>query len=104
MKQYLTLKERFLVLTIYIASLAITSKVITGSLMPPSGGKNLWFISAVGLWFFTQLSAPFFVKPRDAVARSAAVALQLGVVDLSSVIYLKNGLNYFRWISFGLAC
>jgi uncharacterized protein len=104
MKQYLTLKERFLVLTIYIASLVITSKVITGSLMPPSGGKNLWFISAVGLWFFTQLSAPFFVKPRDAVARSAAVALQLGVVDLSSVIYLKNGLNYFRWISFALAC
>jgi len=96
MRHNLTLKQRLVVLFIYVGSLVLISKAITGSFMPPSGGKNLWFVSALGLWLFTQLSAPFFVKPRDAVARSAAVALQLGIVDLSGVALFSIELNYFR--------
>ncbi len=103
MREYLTLPQRVLVLGIYILCLTLVSKLITGAWVPASGGKSLWFFSSIALWFFTRFSAPFFVKPRDAVARSAVAALQLGVIDLASVIRGEPQLNAFRWLSFGLA-
>lgn len=103
MRHYLKLPERVLVLAIYVSALSVACKIITGAWIPPSGGKSLWFFSSIALWFFTHLSAPFFVKPRDAVARSAAAALQLGVTDLSSVSQGRSELNLFRWLVFGVA-
>lgn len=103
MKHYLTLRLRLLVLAIYLVCLSPISKGITGEWIPPSGGKSLWFFSAIGFWLFTLLSAPFFVKPRDAVARSTLVALQLAIIDLSSVAVFRSELNQFRWLSFGVA-
>jgi len=103
MRDYLKLPERVLVLAIYVSALSVACKLITGAWIPPSGGKSLWFFSSIALWFFTHLSAPFFVKPRDAVARSAAAALQLGVTDLSSVSQGTSALNLFRWLMFGIA-
>jgi hypothetical protein len=102
-KDYLKLPERVLVLAIYIAALLVVCKLITGVWIPPSGGKSLWFFSSIALWFFTRLSAPFFVKPRDAVARSAAAALQLGVTDLTAIAQGQSQLNLFRWIALSVA-
>lgn len=102
-KDYLKLPERILALAIYIAALLVVCKLVTGVWIPPSGGKSLWFFSSIALWFFTRLSAPFFVKPRDAVARSAAAALQLGVTDLTAIAQGQSQLNLFRWLALSVA-
>src|SRR5688572_20440222 len=103
MRPFLTLPQRVTALAVYIFLLMLVSRLVTGVWMPPSGGKNLWFVSSIGLWFFTQLSTPFFVKPRDAVARSALTALTLGIVDLPASIHLSTELNVFRWITIAVA-
>src|SRR6266446_3540387 len=102
MRDYLTLRQRLFALSIYILSLSFVCRVITGVWIPPSGGKSLWFFSSIALWFFTRLSAPFFVRPRDAVARSAVAALQLGVIDLTTVTAFKEELDWFRWFALGI--
>jgi len=103
MSDNLTLKQRIITLLFYFLILVFVSGFITDIWFPNGGGKSLWFYSAIGLLFFTRLSSPFFVKPRDSLASSITVALLLATVDLTSVIYFNLELNYFRWITVVLA-
>jgi len=103
MSDNLTLKQRIITLLFYLLILVFVSGFITDIWFPNGGGKSLWFYSAIGLLFFTRLSSPFFVKPRDSLASSITVALLLATLDLTSVIYFNLELNYFRWIAVVLA-
>lgn len=103
MKNSMTVKKRLIVILVYVSFLMVISKLVTGTWIPTTAGKNLWFFNSVALWFFTGLSAPFFVKPKDAVARSATAAFQLSILDLSAIANFNTELNWFRWFAFGLA-
>jgi len=103
MSDNLTLKQRLITLLFYFLILVFTSGIITDIWFPNGGGKSLWFYSAIGLLFFTRLSSPFFVKPRDSLASSVTVALLLATVDLTPIIYFSIELNYFRWFTVILA-
>ena len=82
MPDNLTLKTRLIALGIYSLTLVLLSGFVTGRWLPGGGGESLWFFSAIGLWFYTRLSTPFFVKPRDSLATCATAALLLATVDL----------------------
>lgn len=103
LKSKLTLKQRLLALSVYIISLVLLSGIVTSIWIPTDGGKSLWFFSAIGLFFFTHLSAPFFVPPRDSLANSLTSALLFATTDLGSIVVLKQELNIFRWVSFSIA-
>lgn len=103
LKSELTLKQRLLATLIYILLLELFSGLVTGIWIPTEGGRSLWFFSAVGLYFFTHLSSPFFVAPRDSLATSATSALLLATTDLGAVTLLALQLEVFRWSSFAIA-
>lgn len=102
-KSELTLKQRLLATSIYILLLELLSGFATGIWIPTEGGKSLWFFSAIGVYFFTHLSSPFFITPRDSLATASTSALLLATVDLGSASVLGNQLNIFRWASFLVA-
>jgi len=103
LKSELTLRQRVLTISIYIILLELVSGLVTGIWIPTEGGKSLWFFSAIGLYFFTHLSTPFFAPPRDSLATSATSAFVLAATDLGSVALLAHQLNVFRWGSFLVA-
>jgi hypothetical protein len=99
----LTLKQRLLSLLFYVFALTLLSGFVTGFWLPSGGGKSMWFFCAIGLFFFTRLSSPFFVPPRDSLASCATAALLLATVDLTSISILQSELNTFRWITVAYA-
>lgn len=103
MSNDLTLKQRLITLLFYFLILVFISGFVTDIWFPEGGGKSLWFYSAIGLLFFTRLSSPFFIKPRDSFASSITVALLLATVDLTPVTYFSLEFNYFRWATLVLA-
>jgi len=103
MSDDLTLKQRLITLLFYFLILVFISGFVTDIWFPKGGGKSLWFYSAIGLLFFTRLSSPFFIKPRDSLASSITVALLLATVDLTPVTYFSLEFNYFRWATLVLA-
>ncbi len=103
MHKELSLWQRLLSLCIYIVLLYVVGGLITGIWIPTGGGESIWLIGAIGLFFFTHISAPFFVTPRDSLVNCAAAALVLATIDLSSVTSLAEQLDIFRWASFSLS-
>ena len=71
-----------------------------GELMLTEGGKSIWFYIALGFFFFTHLTSPYFVTPKDSLVNSLTSALLLATVNLTSINSLGNELNIFRWVSF----
>jgi uncharacterized protein len=102
-KAKLTLRQRLLAVALYILSILVLSRLITKSWIPMAGGKDLWFFSAIGYYFFSHLSSPFFVTPRDSLANSLSSALLLATTDLASVPQFGHELSAFRWTSFLVA-
>jgi hypothetical protein len=97
------LRERVYILLAYLFLLSFVNFLLTENWLPKSSGEGLWFVSAVGLVSFNLLSAPFFVKPKDALARSLAGLLLLLSLDLNAVSLFRQSLNVFRWLSVGLS-
>lgn len=102
-RDYLTLPQRLVCLGVYAAALYVVAALVLGSWKPSGGGEWVWWMSAVALYLFNTLSAPFFVKPRDALANAVACALMLFTLDLSALPSLGAELNVFRWTGFFLA-
>jgi len=98
-----TPRQRLLAFAIYVVALWLVGGLGTGVWRPTAGGETLWFVSGIGLWLFATLGAPFFVRPRDALANAATVLLLLLVVDLRPVTSLAPALNIFRWLGVALA-
>lgn len=53
--------------------------------IPTGGLESVWLISATSLWFFSLLSAPWFIPPRDAIIGAVGSILILVTMDLSKV-------------------
>lgn len=96
-RSHLTLPQRLTLVGAYLISLEILNGLITGDWLPQGGGRSLWFFSAIGFLFFTRLSAPFLIRPRDAVVRAGTSALLLATLDMGAIEYAKSGLGIFRW-------
>lgn len=103
MKSDLTITERLIALLGYVIVLTVASGLITGTWIPTGGLESVWYFAAIALVFFTELSAPFFVPPRDSLVNSVTSALLLATLDLQAAEILRSQLNTFRWIAFGLA-
>ena len=88
--QEIVLRERVYIFLTYLFLLYSLSFLVTQTWLPKSGGEGLWFVSAVGFVSFNLLSAPFFVKPKDALARALAVFLLLSSLDLSPVLLFRQ--------------
>jgi len=100
MKSELSITQRLISLIIYLVILIIISGVVTGVWIPTEGGKSIWFYIALGFFFFTHLTSPYFVTPKDSLVNSLTSALLLATVNLTSINSLGNELNIFRWVSF----
>jgi hypothetical protein len=100
LKTELNLKRRLIAVILYFLVLELTSGFVTGIWVPAEGGRSLWFYSAIGLYFFTHLTSPYFIAPRDALANSATSALLLATTSLTATGVLQYGLERFRWFSF----
>lgn len=94
-KDYLTVKERFLILSIYIFSLYSISVLVTNTWLPAGGGRNLWFISSIGYLTFKLLSVPFFTTPSDSLATSISTLLLLWSLDLTEINFVFS-FNIFK--------
>ena len=99
---FLDQKRRVLALLIYIFILLLSSKLITGSFFPGQGGRSLWLLSGIGLWFFVLISAPIFRAPRDSLVNSVAAVLLLCSLSLNEVSLFKKELEIFRWAAVAL--
>lgn len=88
-RDYLTIKERFLILSAYITSLYSISVLVTNTWLPASGGRDLWFISSIGYLTFKLLSVPFFTTPSDSLATSISTLLLLWSLDLTGINFLS---------------
>ena len=95
-RQYPSLRQRVAFLFIYGVGLYVVAAVAAGSWQPTGGGQWVWWISAIALYLFNTLSAPFFVRPRDALANAVGSALMLFTLDLTSVQALGPELETFR--------
>jgi uncharacterized protein len=71
----------------------------SGNVLPTGGLESVWFLSATALWFFSLLSAPYFVPPRDAVVNAVAAACILVTSDLPAAGDLKKPLEILRWLA-----
>jgi hypothetical protein len=69
--------------------------------LPTGGLESVWFLSALALWFFSLLSAPYFVPPRDALANAIVATCILVTADTSSAGPLKSQLDIIRWVAVG---
>jgi hypothetical protein len=99
----MSMRQRLISLVIYVIILLCISGVVTGAWIPTEGGKSIWFYSALGFFFFTYLTSPYFVTPRDSLANSVASALLLATLNLRGISEFRDQLDVFRWLSFWIA-
>ncbi len=102
-REFLSQKERFVALLCYVVIMLITSRIVTGVILPSESGQRLWVLSGIGMWFFVLLSAPWFRPPRDSLINGVTTILLLGFLDFSTLSQLRTELNVFRWISITIA-
>jgi uncharacterized protein len=94
-----TLAERTKAVFANILIFYIALMWASGNLLPTGGLESVWFLSATALWFFSLLSAPYFVPPRDAIANAIAAACILVTADLTVAGALKKPLEIVRWLA-----
>jgi len=78
----LSQRSRLLILIIYIGALFLSSRIATGSWMPPTSHKGLWFYSGLAaLLLGNLLVTPFYTKPVDAIAYTVSAVIGLLAVN-----------------------
>ena len=100
---YPSLRRRLVFFTVYVAGLYFAAGIITRDWVPSGGGEWLWWLSAIAMFLFKALAAPFFVRPRDSLANAITAAVMLFTLDLESVEALSGPIEVFRWVAFGIA-
>lgn len=100
---YLSQKQRLIALILYVLLLFFVSWAVTGRGFPATSGQRLWMLSAIGLWFFSLISAPWFRPPRDSLANSVSAALLMSLLDFDTVVLFREPLSIFRWCAVVLA-
>lgn len=96
-RNFPALPERAFTLLLNTAVFYVVFIVATGRLLPTGGLGSVWLLSAFALWFFSLLSAPWFIPPRDALANAMASAAILITMNLSAVQQFARELNVLRW-------
>jgi uncharacterized protein len=94
-----TLGQRVCFLAVYAVALYLVGTFATGSWALTGSGEWVWWLSAVSLYVFSTLSAPFFSRPRDVLANAIASACVLFTMDLKPVALLNTELAVFRWLA-----
>jgi hypothetical protein len=94
-----TLPARSTILLINVLVSWIVYYVSTGDFLPDGGLPAVWLISAFGFWFFSLLSSPWFVPPRDALANTLGATAILLTTDLSSLFGVGPHLELLRWLA-----
>lgn len=97
--KYLTQKERFVILAVYLALFYLLYAWVNNTWIPSDGGKSLWFVSAIGFISFSLIEAPFFTKPNDTLASAIAGLLVLLSIDFPEGLQYSSELNVIRWIA-----
>lgn len=100
---YLTQKQRLAAVVLNVGLFLLLSHFVTGEWIPSASTKRLWFLSGLGLFFLTMLSAPWFRPPRNALVNGVTSALLLSSLDLSAIAKMQTELNVFRWSVVGIA-
>lgn len=96
---YPTLRERTTTLLINLAIVYAAYIAATQRWLPSGGLESVWLLSAFALWFFSLLSAPWFIPPRDALANAIAAGAVLVTIDLSPAPEFQSELEIIRWIA-----
>jgi uncharacterized protein len=65
------------------------------------GLESVWLLSALSLWLFSLLSAPWFVPPRDALVNGIVALCILVTADFNAIPSFRFELNAFRWLFVG---
>ncbi|WP_303697788.1 ATP-binding protein [Brevundimonas naejangsanensis] len=87
---FLRQKWRFVAFAINSAIFYGAYVWVTGQLRPSGGGESLWFLSALGFWGLSLISAPWYRPPRDALSAALAVLVFLFTLDLATVTNLRH--------------
>src|SRR6266487_720641 len=75
-------KQRLIILAVYVLALFVVNFAAFGQFPALSGGKSLWFYTALAnVLLGNLLVTPFYVKPVDVVAYSVAGIVALGSVQ-----------------------
>lgn len=75
-------RGRLSILIVYLVGLFIASWAATGSWVPPTSERGIWFYSALAaLLLGNLLITPFFTKPADAISYAVAAAVALLTVN-----------------------
>jgi uncharacterized protein len=94
-----TLADRTIALGANVAVFYICLYAVSGNWLPTGGLESVWFLCGLALWFFTLLSAPWFVPPKDALANAITAMAILVTADLTATGSLKLHLEILRWVS-----
>lgn len=95
------LRERTIALLINLAIAYLAYVLATGRGLPSGGLESVWLLSAVALWFFGLLSAPWFIPPRDALANAITAGAMLVTLDLAPAREFGAQLDIIRWVAVG---
>src|ERR1700730_2862489 len=75
-------RQRLLILAAYVAALFVVNYAAVGQFPVLSGGKSLWFYTALAnILLGNLLITPYYVKPADVTAYSVAGIVALGSVQ-----------------------
>lgn len=96
---YPTLRERTVTLLINLAIVYAIYVAAADRWLPGGGLESVWLLSTLAFWFFSLLSAPWFVPPRDALANAVAAAAILVTIDLAPAQKFRTPLEVIRWIA-----
>jgi hypothetical protein len=94
-----TLGERVRALLINIAIFYVAFGFAANSWLPTGGLESVWLLSALALWFFGLLTAPYFLPPREALANAITAICILVTAEMVGVRGFQTELEVFRWIA-----
>lgn len=90
-------RGRLIILIVYLVGLFVASWAASGSWIPPTSGRGIWFYSALAaLLLGSLLVTPFFTKPADAISYAVAAAVALLAVNPWASA-TSIGFDHFTW-------
>ncbi|QTD57616.1 ATP-binding protein [Parasphingorhabdus cellanae] len=99
MTENLSQKSRFLAFGINGLIFYILYIWVTGHFAISAGGQSVWFISAIGWWTLSLISAPFYRPPRDAIGAAVVNIVALVTLDLEPVQDIDFEIEIFRFFA-----
>lgn len=72
--------------------------LINQSFLFTGGLESVWLLAALALWFYSLLSVPFFIPPRDGLVVAITSLTMLVTMDLQNAGPISVQLDYLRWI------